>query len=342
MAAEFTPQQAPPLPPGPAQASEAGGQTAPGAAAVLSPASNLGAPRTRDDAAAAEAVTTAAVTAATASLSLDDALPTAGSSAATARAVGGAHRAVAGAAATGQMPVGVPPLTYIGVGEAGWGCTGAGQAFRGCKWSARAGIVLRMPDHARLADAAAAAGNAAAPAGQTAAAAGVASVPGQQSQLQAQQQQQQGTTPVCLVRCWGMQLGGQQAALRGVQRCEWGEHGFQLEHAEAGAGGSFVPLFLAFLRFSMQTLGRVGHWQAPYAPSISPPSGRLPGTCNVFTGQVRCPKEGASWHSSGSNSTALRYALKAKHRELRQRALTLCASVPSVVGSRLLPPLPPP
>ncbi|KAL4435652.1 hypothetical protein ABPG77_002615 [Micractinium sp. CCAP 211/92] len=160
--------------------------------------------------------------------------------------------AVAGAA--GQLADSVQPLTYIGIGEAGWGCAGAGQAFRGCKWAARAGVVLRMPDHARLAAAAATQRGAAMPAGQAAAAEDAASagcatqpadecVQGASSEPCGQQQASQGAltsqgnTPVFLFRSWGMQLRGQQAALKGVQKCEWQEFGFLLDHAEAGAEG---------------------------------------------------------------------------------------------------------
>ncbi len=199
---------------------------------------------------------TAAVTAATASLTLQGASPAASES--SQRGEGGAEGAAldgpAGAGAAGQLPESVQPLTYIGIGEAGWGCAGAGQAFRGCKWAARAGVVLRMPDHARLAAAAAVQRGAAMPAGQAAAAEGGASaggatqpaaegVAGASSQPCGQQQASQGaltsqgTTPVFLFRSWGMQLRGQQAALKGVQKCKWQEHGFLLDHAEAGAGG---------------------------------------------------------------------------------------------------------
>ncbi|PSC76824.1 hypothetical protein C2E20_0918 [Micractinium conductrix] len=103
-------------------------------------------------------------------------------------------------------------LTFVGVGEAGWGCGEATLQLRGCKWTARAGLVLSMPDHATLA-AAGGAGGAGAAASQ-------------------QQQQQQQPVPVFLFRGWAMQLEGQQQAVKGVEKLDWPAFGFSLVGAE--------------------------------------------------------------------------------------------------------------
>ena len=108
-------------------------------------------------------------------------------------------------------------LTFVGVGEAGWGCGEATLQLRGCKWTARAGLVLSMPDHATLA-AAGGAGGAGAAASQ-------------------QQQQQQQPVPVFLFRGWAMQLEGQQQAVKGVEKLDWPAFGFSLVGAEPTPGG---------------------------------------------------------------------------------------------------------
>ncbi|KAL4425289.1 hypothetical protein ABPG75_009305 [Micractinium tetrahymenae] len=279
MAAEFMPQQALPAPAGPTEAGGASGQSGPAAAVPPSPASSSEGREAGEGATA----TAAEVAAATAALPLEDALPSAsagpaagGSGQAPAAGAGGAGTEAATAAAAGQPPGPAPPLTYIGVGEAGWGCAGAAQTFRACKWAARAGIVLRMPDHAQLAAAAAAAREPAPPAVLVASAASAAgddgtvlgvqgaaevagssrgaSAAGQQPVQQGapaqrqprppeqQPQPAQGPTPVFLFRRWGMQFEGQQAALKGVERCEWPEYGFQLERAEGGADGPIAAV----------------------------------------------------------------------------------------------------
>lgn len=60
-------------------------------------------------------------------------------------------------AAQQQLPAAPAPpiLTLVGVGEAGWGCEGAAEQYRGCRWTARAGLVLRLPDHTAPSEAAA-------------------------------------------------------------------------------------------------------------------------------------------------------------------------------------------
>lgn len=232
----------------------------------------------------------AAVTAAAADLALGDLSPTASGSVsghvaeAATEAEGESWGAAAGATTAGPHPGNVAQLTYVGVGEAGWGCATPDQAFRGCKWTAQAGVVLRMPDHARLAAAAAAAraadplavpavdatrdaGGAAgtAPAVQPAAdvAVGCSSAasgerrahpcafpPPQPPDQHVPHQPPSGTTPVFVFRSWRMQLAGQAAVLRGVQRCDWQEYGFQLERAEAGTGGSRGVQLPAAARFA--------------------------------------------------------------------------------------------
>lgn len=111
--------------------------------------------------------------------------------------------AAAAAVAAEQPP---PLLAYVGVGEAGWGCPGAAQQFRGCKWSARCGLVLRMPDHARLRQQAGQAAQQAQHSGTGASgeAAGDRSGPGR--------------LPVYLFRSWGMQMEGQAQALKGLSK----------------------------------------------------------------------------------------------------------------------------
>ena len=127
-------------------------------------------------------------------------------------------------AAVAEQPADQPPpppplLTYIGVGEAGWGCPGAAQSFRGCRWTARAGLVLRLPDHARLRQQ-----------GQTGAAVTGAS-----------EGDRGGPTvlPLCLFRSWGLQLEGQGQgrALKGLSKVDWPNFGFALMGApQSGAG----------------------------------------------------------------------------------------------------------
>lgn len=268
MAAEFMPQHALAVPTGTAPAREAGMQPILDDVALLSPAGSNEGRATRGVAAPAAAMQTAAMTAATASLTLQDALHAASRSGqqAAEQAEGAALDVPAGAGATGQLANSVQPLTHIGVGEAGWGCAAAGQAFHGCKWAARAGVVLQMPDHARLAAAAAAHRGAAVPAGHAAAeggtsaafvtqpagecAQGASSEPCGQQQASLGAQPSQGNTPVFLFRSWGMQLQGQEAALKGLQKCEWQEFGFLLDHAEAGAGGG---------RFVLGSLRKAGN-----------------------------------------------------------------------------------
>ena len=128
-----------------------------------------------------------------------------------------AAAAAAGAAAEAEAPL----LTHVGVGEAGWGCPGAAQQFRSCKWSARAGLVLQLPDHRWLeaANQHAVRAGAQLPAGGRASG-GVMEV------------------PVYLFRSWTAQLdaGEQQRAVQGLGRCDWAAHGFQLEAVSSSEG----------------------------------------------------------------------------------------------------------
>eukprot|EP00887_Chlorella_sp_A99_P003552 scaffold7.g3552.t1 len=130
----------------------------------------------------------------------------------------------------GCAAVEAPPLTYVGVGQAGWGCEESGApAFRGSRWAARAGVVLRVPDHAARgqqkeagsqapqAPADRAAGNRDAPNG--------ASLP---------------PAALYLFRSWVLQLGAaqQQTSLWAIEHCGWGAFGFKLQGVAPGAGGA--------------------------------------------------------------------------------------------------------
>lgn len=144
-----------------------------------------------------------------------------------------AEPAAAAAAGAGAEPL----LTHVGVGEAGLGCEAA--ALRGCRWTARAGVVLQLPNHAAQQDAAGAqqaqqdgqqgeqgrpqdGGAVAAPAPAGGGAAGLA------------------PTPVYIFRDHALDLGDLALASKGLTRCEWASFGFTLEGVQpaeaAGAG----------------------------------------------------------------------------------------------------------
>ncbi|GAB4812964.1 hypothetical protein N2152v2_000010 [Parachlorella kessleri] len=95
----------------------------------------------------------------------------------------------------------MPQLSYVGVGEAGWGCERAAEQYRGCKWTARAGVVLQLPDHERL--------------------------PAPYEPPTAVD-----PTPVFLFRNYALlseqPAAAQSPALKGLGKCDWGEFGFQL------------------------------------------------------------------------------------------------------------------
>ena len=138
-----------------------------------------------------------------------------------ARAPAGAGEAATAAATAGAAEP--PLLTHVGVGEAGWGCPGAAQQFRSCKWSARAGLVLQLPDHGWLVAA-----------NQRALRAG--------EQLPAVGRSSGGVVevPVYLFRSWAAQLSAveQQKAVRGLGRCDWAAYGFHLESVSSSEGES--------------------------------------------------------------------------------------------------------
>lgn len=145
--------------------------------------------------------------------------------------------AAAPAAAPSSLPP--PPLRYVGVGEAGWGCAGAAQQYRGCKWTARAGLVLSVPDHARLKAAASAqrqrqreeqgdedgGGCSGGAAGAAGGASGDANaVPTGPAQL-----------TVYAFHSWGMQLAGQGRAVAGLSKVDWSASGFAAVDGGAAA-----------------------------------------------------------------------------------------------------------
>ena len=103
------------------------------------------------------------------------------------------------------------------MGEAGWGCPGADQQFRGCKWSAQAGLVLQLPIHGSSQGRCAGGGGASAAGGGGGGGA-------------------EESVPVHLFRSWALQLQleGRRQAARGVQRCDWAAYGFQLVGGAAG------------------------------------------------------------------------------------------------------------
>lgn len=182
-----------------------------------------------------------------------------------------AAAAAAAAQAAGQPP---PLLTYVGVGEAGWGCPGAAQSFRGCRWTARAGLVLRLPDHARLRQL-----------GLTLSGGGGGGGEGDRSGPAA--------LPLVLFRGWGLQLEGQGRALKGLSKADWPNFGFALMGApQAGAGER---------RVGMRLNGRTAQWAVLRAclplrrphPSLTTPTS----TCadGTLTATLRCaqPASGA-------------------------------------------------
>lgn len=159
----------------------------------------------------------------------------------------GRHSAAGASAAPAANAV-TPPLMNVGMGEAGWGCPGAAQQYRGCKWTARAGLVLQLPDHAGLhaaqqaqqaqQQAAAAAlaegmgaveGTGEQQPGQAPPADGAGAAPGGGSRSgsggAASEQAGDGTgpsrLPVYLFRSWALQLEGQGQAAKGLEKVDW-------------------------------------------------------------------------------------------------------------------------
>lgn len=137
-----------------------------------------------------------------------------------------------------QQQQAMPPMqVYIGVGEAGWGCEGAAEQFRGCRWVARAGLVLELPDHGSPAAAATAAIHAAAAVAATAGAAlqeshHDAGLPGRAApQPAAASGQRLAVTPVFVFRNYAAQLEQLQQVERGLLRCNWAGYGLQLPRA---------------------------------------------------------------------------------------------------------------
>lgn len=149
-----------------------------------------------------------------------------------------AGAAAAEAAGPAVLAAAAPPplLSYVGVGEAGWGCAGAAQAFRGCKWTAHAGLVLQLPDHAaqqaHQAQAAAAPGAGSAGTGGSAVGSdgGGGAAEGPARGLPP-------PTPVFVFRSWAMQLEEHAPALKGLSMTDWPAYGFLLEQADVGTGG---------------------------------------------------------------------------------------------------------
>lgn len=135
--------------------------------------------------------------------------------------------------------------TFVGVGQAGWGCETEGAAvFRGSKWVAHAGVVLRVPDHvARTERQRRAAIQTVQAAGEVAKAAnatgqGAEAAPAEALQQQ-QEQQQAAPTPLYLFHSHVLQLGAgaQEAALRALMRVDWGCFGFKLQGVAPSAKG---------------------------------------------------------------------------------------------------------
>lgn len=148
--------------------------------------------------------------------------------------------------------------TFIGVGQAGWVCGegasgagGGGQAFRGSKWAAQVGIVLRVPDHGSSRST-----EAGTPAAAAAPQAWAAPAPGSQLRAAAAGAPPEAEaaaaaaavaaasspapTPVYLFKAWALQLGAAQQAVSGkaLERCDWGAFGFAAQGgAVPGASG---------------------------------------------------------------------------------------------------------
>ena len=129
-------------------------------------------------------------------------------------------------------------LSFVGVGEAGQGCApvGPGAAAappRGCKWAARVGVVLRMPDHLSAAEPAQRTPN---PPGEEAAGGGGAAAAAADEGVS--------EASVYVFRNFSLQTEPSSGVVAALERCDWGAHGFALAAARPSPGGGGAALAL--------------------------------------------------------------------------------------------------
>lgn len=163
-----------------------------------------------------------------------------------------------GAAARGaQGPP--PPLVLLGTGEAGWGCAGPGQKLRGCKWAARAALVLHLVDHGAL------------QAQQARQAVQQAAAAGTDPPLLAPPSGAAGPpapTAIYLFRSWEPQLAEtqHQLALKALRKCDWGSHGFSLAAATSAAGSQALTSPATYVLTTSSVFSRPAGLNASHCP----------------------------------------------------------------------------